>query len=369
MSNFSRDVERAVRSVVIISFMSSSALFLVMLHLIFNKSRQLHKYRWYLFNTGEFLTQEDRSFRSHLGLCVSLACVHQPRRHSLSFSVYNVQFVLVDRTELRSFRVLRRLLCYHKPESQHRLVATVSFLAGVSPGWLSDFFDRSKTIYFVYAFVHLFIYATVLLPMLIGQKWDWRETRLQFLTENPDLLDRIDRPMICFTNNKNLRSFQLYILIIVVFVVIFGKILHGILIHLLRKTKRRSTITSTYKFQLMLLNSINCQIVIAYVFFVFPVLIQGVLVYNNNPHVGKWATVMSALIGFHGTVDDLAIIWFIKPWRIEVLYRIRRLFNPTYENSITAATVASPSLLTVLPPNHLTAQHSLPFVDQRRRIY
>ncbi|KAI6185913.1 hypothetical protein M3Y98_00075800 [Aphelenchoides besseyi] len=356
MSNFSRDVERAVRSVVIISFMSSSALFLVMLHLIFNKSRQLHKYRWYLFNTViwgyvyhllVFINHADILFPSPCIMFNSFLSIGQ---NSAVFVFYVAFFAIINLNLSIVWSLLYRF-------------------SQVFPGWLSDFFDRSKTIYFVYAFVHLFIYATVLLPMLIGQKWDWRETRLQFLTENPDLLDRIDRPMICFTNNKNLRSFQLYILIIVVFVVIFGKILHGILIHLLRKTKRRSTITSTYKFQLMLLNSINCQIVIAYVFFVFPVLIQGVLVYNNNPHVGKWATVMSALIGFHGTVDDLAIIWFIKPWRIEVLYRIRRLFNPTYENSITAATVASPSLLTVLPPNHLTAQHSLPFVDQRRRIY
>ncbi|KAI6185920.1 Sodium/hydrogen exchanger [Aphelenchoides besseyi] len=207
-----------------------------------------------------------------------------------------------------------KLTSFTLNKKRHRLWSLLYRFSQVFPGWLSDFFDRSKTIYFVYAFVHLFIYATVLLPMLIGQKWDWRETRLQFLTENPDLLDRIDRPMICFTNNKNLRSFQLYILIIVVFVVIFGKILHGILIHLLRKTKRRSTITSTYKFQLMLLNSINCQIVIAYVFFVFPVLIQGVLVYNNNPHVGKWATVMSALIGFHGWRTVLSIGFFFASW-------------------------------------------------------
>ncbi|KAI6185633.1 hypothetical protein M3Y98_00044800 [Aphelenchoides besseyi] len=319
MGNFSTEIENPVRVLIILSFISSTALFPLMIFFVFKKSKQMKKYKFYLLNTTIWC------YVYHLIVFINHA---------------NILF-------------LSPCIMFHSILNLSQTSTVVKLFAiRAYPTRLDRLFEKSKSIYLVYAIVHCFVYVSVLSPMMIGQRWDWNETRIQFLKDNPDLLAYINSPMICFQNEENFRRFELYLAIMFLVFFFIGNILHGLLIHLSQNAKRNSLVSSTYRLHIMLLKAFSVQLIIGYALLLLPVVIQGFLIYNEVANTGKTSTVILALISFHGTIDDLTMIYFIKPWRETVLSWIKRsskssiFSNPNQQCALDLVNRTSPIYIT-----------------------
>ncbi|KAI6212852.1 hypothetical protein M3Y94_00078100 [Aphelenchoides besseyi] len=311
MKNFSIEVENGVRILIVISFISSSVLFPLMIFFIFKRSKQMKKYRFYLLNTIIWC------YIYHLIVFINHANILFPSPCIMFHSILGLsQTATVVMFYLAFFAIVNLDLS---------IVWSLFYrFSQAYPGRLDRFFEKSKSIYLVYAIVHFFVYVTVLSPMMIGQRWDWNETRVQFLKGNPDLAAYVDSPMICFQNEENFRRFELYLAIMFLVFFFIGNILHGLLIHLSQNARRNSLVSSTYRLHMMLLKAFSVQLIIGYALLLLPVVIQGFLIYNEVANTGKTSTIILALISFHGTIDDLTMIYYIKPWRETVLSWIKR---------------------------------------------
>ncbi|KAI6219125.1 hypothetical protein M3Y95_01133800 [Aphelenchoides besseyi] len=321
MGNFSNDVESLVRIFIVISFISSTVLFPIMIFLIVKKSKQMKKYRFYLLNTVIWCyIYHLIVFINHINPIFPSPCVmfHPilPLGQNAAVIMFYLAFFAIMNLDLS----IVWSLFYRFSQAY--------------PGWLCDFVDKTKYIYLVYACIYFFVYTTVLIPMMIAQRWDWNETQIQFLNSNPDLAAYVNSPMICYKNVENFRLFELYVSIIFLVFFFVGNFLHGVLIHLTQKS-RNSLLTSTYRMHMMLLTAISVQMIIGYMLLLLPVVVQGFLIYYENENTGRFSTVTLALFSTHGTIDDFTMIYFIKPWRETILNWIRRPSKPPiFSNSI-----------------------------------
>ncbi|KAI6199001.1 hypothetical protein M3Y96_00580300 [Aphelenchoides besseyi] len=339
MGNFSTEIENPVRVLIILSFISSTALFPLMIFFVFKKSKQMKKYKFYLLNTTIWC------YVYHLIVFINHANILFPSPCIMFHSILNLsQTSTVVMFYLAFFAIVNLDLS---------IVWSLFYrFSQAYPTRLDRLFEKSKSIYLVYAIVHCFVYVSVLSPMMIGQRWDWNETRIQFLKDNPDLLAYINSPMICFQNEENFRRFELYLAIMFLVFFFIGNILHGLLIHLSQNAKRNSLVSSTYRLHIMLLKAFSVQLIIGYALLLLPVVIQGFLIYNEVANTGKTSTVILALISFHGTIDDLTMIYFIKPWRETVLSWIKRsskssiFSNPNQQCALDLVNRTSPIYIT-----------------------
>ncbi|KAI6216869.1 hypothetical protein M3Y99_01795900 [Aphelenchoides fujianensis] len=144
---------------------------------------------------------------------------------------------------------------------------------------MSEFFERGRSVYFMYLIVHISLYCGLPLVMFIGQLKGVEETRALFLADNPDLLAYADRPILCFANNEKTEIFHLSVASWYVAVLCLGFVLHGLLIREVLRTKHKSMIKSTFELQFMLLKALTCQLILGFFFLLVPFLLQIMLNY------------------------------------------------------------------------------------------
>ncbi|KAI6185091.1 hypothetical protein M3Y97_00667600 [Aphelenchoides bicaudatus] len=142
-------------------------------------------------------------------------------------------------------------------------------------GWLSNFFEQSYVVYFIYTFVHLFIFGTILIPLYIGLSVGKTEVNAQLLTEDSHLIEEIDGTAICFPNTTYARYAALYISLHYFVFFLLGTTLYSFMF---------------IRMQIALLQSAESSL-----------------------------NVVLALMSLHDLLDYLIIIYFITPYRRTVL--------------------------------------------------
>ncbi|KAI6198662.1 hypothetical protein M3Y96_00543000 [Aphelenchoides besseyi] len=181
--------------------------------------------------------------------------------------------------------------------------------------WSAKYFEKSPSVYALYFGLYVLVYATIFLPIALGQEWSWEKTRVQFVAENPTLVAYFNHPMLCFVHENQVRALHLYMAIFLIVVFVIGNILYVLLARMLHKSRRNSFLTTTHRLQVMLFRAFRVQLFIAYAFILLPLIFQALLIHYRYEHAGTVTTVVILLLSIHGTVDSLAIIYFISPWR------------------------------------------------------
>ncbi|KAI6211350.1 hypothetical protein M3Y96_00424900 [Aphelenchoides besseyi] len=306
--------QRCVRLLVVVSFVSSSLLLPLMIYMVVVKSQQMRKYRWYLLNTIVwcyvfdfiiFLTHPIPVFPT---TCVLFVPIVEMSQNLTVFAFYVGMFSLINLDLSILWTLLFRF-------------------TQVFPNKLNHYFENSKSIYLLYLFVHLFVYVTMFLTIAFGQEWNWNQTRSNFLSQNPVLIAYVNQPMVCFKNEDHFRFYHFCMSIMLIFFFFVGNALHGLLLHVLYKTRRNSVIQSTFRLQMMLFRAFTWELFIAYILLLFPFAIQGLLVYYKFEHTDKITVLNLALMSLHGTIDNLTMLYFISPWYKTITGWIRRRSN------------------------------------------
>ncbi|KAI6180575.1 hypothetical protein M3Y98_00735200 [Aphelenchoides besseyi] len=288
MSNYEPILSQRLSVAVGLTFCISSLLFPVVLYLILKKSRQMKLYRYYLINNV-------RGSNPVLPL----------PREFLVFGVFFVVFVVIN----LDLSVVESLFYRYSQ---------------AFPGWLDVFFNESRWLYGIYFAVHTSIYASIFIPLILGYVRDERETRSQFAAENPDLVNLVDSMIVvCFVNSDISRRLILWITVLMMSFFCLGTTLYFVLYFRMKQTRRQSTISSTYKLQLMLFRAISAQLYIGYCFLLLPVAFTCTLVYFQVPHGGVYSTIVSSLMSFHGSLDYLCMMYFITPYKRTILKWLR----------------------------------------------
>ncbi|KAI6198715.1 hypothetical protein M3Y96_00548900 [Aphelenchoides besseyi] len=181
--------------------------------------------------------------------------------------------------------------------------------------WSAKYFEKSPSVYALYFGLYVLVYATIFLPIALGQEWSWEKTRVQFVAENPTLVAYFNHPMLCFVHENQVRALHLYMAILLIVVFVIGNILYVLLARMLHKSRRNSFLTTTHRLQVMLFRAFRVQLFIAYAFILLPLIFQALLIHYRYEHAGTVTTVVILLLSIHGTVDSLAMIYFISPWR------------------------------------------------------
>ncbi|KAI6211406.1 hypothetical protein M3Y96_00430900 [Aphelenchoides besseyi] len=307
MSNYEPILSQRLSVAVGLTFCISSLLFPVVLYLILKKSRQMKLYRYYLINnvswcyiyhTCTFGARPTFLFPS---FCLILDPVLPLPREFLVFGVFFVVFVVIN----LDLSVVESLFYRYSQ---------------AFPGWLDVFFNESRWLYGIYFAVHTSIYASIFIPLILGYVRDERETRSQFAAENPDLVNLVDSMIVvCFVNSDISRRLILWITVLMMSFFCLGTTLYFVLYFRMKQTRRQSTISSTYKLQLMLFRAISAQLYIGYCFLLLPVAFTCTLVYFQVPHGGVYSTIVSSLMSFHGSLDYLCMMYFITPNQLTVI--------------------------------------------------
>ncbi|KAI6180601.1 hypothetical protein M3Y98_00738200 [Aphelenchoides besseyi] len=314
MSNYEPILSQRLSVAVGLTFCISSLLFPVVLYLILKKSRQMKLYRYYLINnvrgsswcyiyhTCTFGARPTFLFPS---FCLILDPVLPLPREFLVFGVFFVVFVVIN----LDLSVVESLFYRYSQ---------------AFPGWLDVFFNESRWLYGIYFAVHTSIYASIFIPLILGYVRDERETRSQFAAENPDLVNLVDSMIVvCFVNSDISRRLILWITVLMMSFFCLGTTLYFVLYFRMKQTRRQSTISSTYKLQLMLFRAISAQLYIGYCFLLLPVAFTCTLVYFQVPHGGVYSTIVSSLMSFHGSLDYLCMMYFITPYKRTILKWLR----------------------------------------------
>ncbi|KAI6206394.1 hypothetical protein M3Y94_00905600 [Aphelenchoides besseyi] len=310
MSNYEPILSQRLSAAVGVTFCISSLLFPVILYLILRKSRQMKLYRFlfegcswcYIYHTCTFGARPTFLFPS---FCLILDPILPLPRELLVLGVFFVVFVVIN----LDLSVVESLFYRYSQ---------------AFPGWLDVFFNESRWIYGIYFAVHTFIYASIFIPLTLGYVRDERETRRQFVVENPDLANSVDSTVIlCFANSEISRRLVLWIAILLMSFFCLGTTLYFVLYFRMKQTRRQSTISSTYKMQLMLFRAISAQLYIGYCFLLLPAAFTCTLVYFQVPHGGIYSTIVSSLMSFHGPLDYLCMMYFITPYKRTILKWLR----------------------------------------------
>ncbi|KAI6230138.1 hypothetical protein M3Y99_01090900 [Aphelenchoides fujianensis] len=166
-------------------------------------------------------------------------------------------------------------------------------------GWWEWFFHRSKWIYAVYLFVHLFFYATFFVPELVSLPDD-RAMRLQFVRENPELADHVERGLFaCFPSTKASHDFIFYAICILVLLFCAAVACDLTFYWQIREAGRKNAGRRSYEMQRMLFVALNSQLFL-----------------ENGSEL---AAIVLAILSWHGVVDYFVMLYFIAPWRREIV--------------------------------------------------
>lgn len=110
-----------------------------------------------------------------------------------------------------------------------------------------------------------------------------------------------------------------------------GLILLAIFYRLLQGYKKVLS-TNTYKNQLMLFKALAIQLIDAVIFIVVPFIIVGFCASSRYRYSSYETLAAIFSICFHGIVDIMALIYFIKPYRQFVMKMVKTIFNEIRTN-------------------------------------
>ncbi|KAI6199103.1 hypothetical protein M3Y96_00591000 [Aphelenchoides besseyi] len=294
------EIREIVKRVVIIAFGFSNLLLPLIIYFVFAKSQQMKNYRFYLLNTTVWcyvyhlivcLIHPNALYPSS---CVLFHPIIEISQNQTVFLFYMFTFSLINLNMSIIWSLLYRF-------------------SQVFSNGLAEYFEKSKSIYFLYGITYIFVHFTGIVPITLFQSWDWNQTRSQFRMENPQHTSYIDNPMICFEHGEYFRWFHLYMSIMFILAFILGNLSQAYLFYLLYKTKQNSLVPSTYKYQAMLLKAFSCQLFVAYALLILPVALQSIFVFYNVTFESQTNKLFSE------TVDNLTMIYFISPWRKTVV--------------------------------------------------
>ncbi|KAI6224542.1 hypothetical protein M3Y99_01385200 [Aphelenchoides fujianensis] len=168
-------------------------------------------------------------------------------------------------------------------------------------------FNESTAILVCYLFVHLFMYTTVLGPEIIAFKGE-QAVQLQFVQENPELSEWAERGgFFCLPTTPAAHNFVLYVICVYVAFFMGGNACYVVFYRQMRSARRKVAVATTYEMQRVLFVALSFQATLRL----------------ENGHL--LTTVALALLSCHGVVDYFVMLYFISPWRREIIYWMRHL--------------------------------------------
>lgn len=104
-----------------------------------------------------------------------------------------------------------------------------------------------------------------------------------------------------------------------------GTALYLLLLFRIRSTRFNSYVKSTYRLQMMLFRAFSVQMLLGYFFLLFPVSLGMLTTSLGLPHGGAICSVFLMLTSIHASLDFLAVLYFITPYRRCIACMISRL--------------------------------------------
>ncbi|KAI6224543.1 hypothetical protein M3Y99_01385300 [Aphelenchoides fujianensis] len=180
-------------------------------------------------------------------------------------------------------------------------------------GRLARFFDESRWIYVAYALVHFFLYATSFAPELLAFEGE-KASRLQFVRENPELRGWAERgAFLCFPTTKAAHDFILYAICLLVLCFCWSVVAIVVLYRKVRSARRKVAVATTYELQRMLFVALSFQATIE------------LLINLNLKNGSQLTSIAMSLLSWHGVVDYFVMLYFVSPWRREIVGWMRQL--------------------------------------------
>ncbi|KAH7716060.1 hypothetical protein AAVH_16519 [Aphelenchoides avenae] len=187
--------------------------------------------------------------------------------------------------------------------------------AQVYPGRFHHFFEHSTCTYLLYVMVHLFFHASFiggLLSVIKSSSARPLEAVASFADVHTFAYNygfyAVERSAgieaICWACGGTL--------------VVFFVTGLGLTAALIRRARQFPT-SSAYRLQMMLVRAFVAQLLIGCVCGLWPIVVVAFLLASNSRASGTGMNVFLVLSSFHGTLDTLAILYFVKPYRRAVL--------------------------------------------------
>ncbi|KAI6230137.1 hypothetical protein M3Y99_01090700 [Aphelenchoides fujianensis] len=150
--------------------------------------------------------------------------------------------------------------------------------------------------------MHLFMHTTVLGPGIVAFKGE-EAVRQQFARENAELTEwSKEGAFICFPTTHAAHSFVLYVICVLVVFFFLGNICFLISYRQVQNARLKIAVPTTYEMQRMLFVVLSLQ------------LENGSLL----------TSIALTVLSWHGVVDYFVMLYFISPWRREIIGWIRR---------------------------------------------
>lgn len=212
-------------------------------------------------------------------------------------------------------------------------------------GWFRELFIKPCPILLIFLFTTIIVkidYGAMVFVAYTNET----EILSQFKTQLPELKQYANELSIyCFENSPRTQLFSLSIGCVILGFFVLGNSCFAHFYYVLRKTKKLSY-DRTVKLQIMLFKALGVQLLVGYVFLLFPVVVIYFGFYFQHKNMAFVSSICLMFMCVHGIADYLTMVVFIAPYRRALFKKVMVLFGKWDPRKINGSSYATNNTVT-----------------------